>query len=1014
MKNIIRSITHIRRDVQLILNAANQPMGKEFFDLEFYNEQYNTSFSLKAAVRDFAQNGWKAGKNPSPYFNTNFYLQKYPDITKAGINPLVHYILNGKAEKRLSSDYEYLLSNHAANLPLLNQYKENVRSGNTAECCVYCEQPVLNKHGIFYFGNNTELFNNSLLSQVKCFNDELVFLVTYADKHQIREGIYSMNSIIEMVGNVGNIIFKKEESLVRCDVSDYEKANISNDYEFTNFLFRNCVMGAVIILNHENDTILNYMVENPDTDAALERFDYISKNYRLKPDVLMEYYRQLVEMIPLELRNETVGQLLERKSKANPRIVISLYAFSNGGGEVAPVRLANELFNQGIPVAVHSLNSDREINDIRGYLDPGIPVFFADSPVLINAYVDQLGINCINTHHCSNQVLACEIMDESVTHVATTHGLYNDMTEEGLEYLFDKVFQDKIDYWTYVSDKNLDPFIMMNRYSKDKFFKIVNGIKQQKVLPVNILELNIPSSASIICLASRARVDKGWYEAIEAVKLVRERTGKDIRLLLVGNGEVFDEIKDNHASFVYPVGFQNNVLQWFKAADICILPTYYKGESFPLTLVEALECEKPIIATDIGDVKDMLTLDGQPVGELLHLDKNNMVSAEELAEKIEKLIIDRSLMNTYSLRARKKKNEYSIEKIADEYLKVYCKKQTGCLNEYENAKARMKLLYYSQNKKELCPKVSIIVPNYNYEQYLKRRLDSIYYQTYKNFEVILLDDVSNDNSRNIMMEYYEKYPEITKICFNEKNKGVFGQWKNGMKMADGDIYWIAEADDWCESDFLEVLVPKFLDKDVRIAFGKYIFAENEFVYNEHAYADYLSSIDKNPLKHAYIHEADYEVEKYLSRKNTLVNASGLLFRAFENIDEVCDNKWEKMKICGDWEFYLKLLHGGKIAFDPDAISYFRIMNKKQESAGSSVYTKEIYFHEHEYIAELLRGLYQTKDDNIIDLYRNLMNHCNSLGISEERKRELIRAFDLQNVLSTSVEYNVKINFREMM
>ena len=67
--------------------------------------------------------------------------------------------------------------------------------------------------------------------------------------------------------------------------------------------------------------------------------------------------------------------------------------------------------------------------------------------------------------------------------------------------------------------------------------------------------------------------------------------------------------------------------------------------------------------------------------------------------------------------------------------------------------------------------VSIIVPNYNHALYLRERLDSIYSQTYKKFEVILLDDASSDNSVEILTEYAQKYPQKTRLIVNEKNSG---------------------------------------------------------------------------------------------------------------------------------------------------------------------------------------------------------------------------------------------------
>lgn len=103
------------------------------------------------------------------------------------------------------------------------------------------------------------------------------------------------------------------------------------------------------------------------------------------------------------------------------------------------------------------------------------------------------------------------------------------------------------------------------------------------------------------------------------------------------------------------------------------------------------------------------------------------------------------------------------------------------------------------------PLVSIIIPNYNHARFLDERMQSVLGQTYQNFEVIILDDRSTDNSREVI-EKYRSNPKVRKILFNDTNSGSpFRQWKKGMELASGEIVWIAESDDHCEDTFLEKL-----------------------------------------------------------------------------------------------------------------------------------------------------------------------------------------------------------------
>ena len=114
--------------------------------------------------------------------------------------------------------------------------------------------------------------------------------------------------------------------------------------------------------------------------------------------------------------------------------------------------------------------------------------------------------------------------------------------------------------------------------------------------------------------------------------------------------------------------------------------------------------------------------------------------------------------------------------------------------------------------------LSVIVPNYNYAGFLKRRLSSIAKQTIKPDEIIFLDDCSIDNSLEIAEQLLKTYGIAYTIITNETNQGVFLQWLKGISLAKYDYIWIAEADDSCEPYLLEKLLPAFDDPDVIISY----------------------------------------------------------------------------------------------------------------------------------------------------------------------------------------------------
>lgn len=110
------------------------------------------------------------------------------------------------------------------------------------------------------------------------------------------------------------------------------------------------------------------------------------------------------------------------------------------------------------------------------------------------------------------------------------------------------------------------------------------------------------------------------------------------------------------------------------------------------------------------------------------------------------------------------------------------------------------------------PKVSIIVPIYNVENYLETCIESLINQTLKDIEIILVNDGSTDNSINIAKKYAEKYPE--KIIYLEKENGGLGDARNyGMPYAKGEYIAFLDSDDYVEKDMYETMLEKALEEN---------------------------------------------------------------------------------------------------------------------------------------------------------------------------------------------------------
>lgn len=111
-------------------------------------------------------------------------------------------------------------------------------------------------------------------------------------------------------------------------------------------------------------------------------------------------------------------------------------------------------------------------------------------------------------------------------------------------------------------------------------------------------------------------------------------------------------------------------------------------------------------------------------------------------------------------------------------------------------------------------KVSIIVPIYNAEKYLKRCLNTIINQTYKNIEIILINDGSKDNSLNILKEYQNNDSRI--IIIDKNNTGVSDSRNYGINKASGEYVAFVDSDDWLELDMIEQMIKVINEKKVDI------------------------------------------------------------------------------------------------------------------------------------------------------------------------------------------------------
>ena len=232
--------------------------------------------------------------------------------------------------------------------------------------------------------------------------------------------------------------------------------------------------------------------------------------------------------------------------------------------------------------------------------------------------------------------------------------------------------------------------------------------------------------------------------------------------------------------------------------------------------------------------------------------------------------------------------------------------------------------------------VSVIIPNYNHAQFLKERIDSVLKQTYADFEVIILDDCSTDNSREII-EQYRGHSRITHIVYNDKNSGsTFIQWNKGFSLSKGEYIWIAESDDVAEPDFLERLLTGMenQDNDIVLAFSDIdlIDANNNI-------------ISKTPL--LTYQKCPIVTGKYFIKHNMLfgchiLNASSVVFKKEATLN--IDKKYMRFRGAGDYLFWIEIAKQGNVYKETKILNHFRQHDMKvtPNSVASGRQFKEVH------------------------------------------------------------------------
>ncbi len=172
-----------------------------------------------------------------------------------------------------------------------------------------------------------------------------------------------------------------------------------------------------------------------------------------------------------------------------------------------------------------------------------------------------------------------------------------------------------------------------------------------------------------IGMVSRGIKEKGWKQACEAFVLAEIPNSE---LLLIGESDYLLELKDAYRTTpeIKFLGYQAEPQKLIGAFDLGLLPSYYGSESLPTVVIEYLNAGVPVIATKIGEVRNMLTTDSGLAGAIIELE-NGVCPPEKLSEQMRMFWSNQSMFIQLKENARLASQKFGVEQCVTNYLEFY-------------------------------------------------------------------------------------------------------------------------------------------------------------------------------------------------------------------------------------------------------------------------------------------------------------------------------------------------------
>lgn len=216
------------------------------------------------------------------------------------------------------------------------------------------------------------------------------------------------------------------------------------------------------------------------------------------------------------------------------------------------------------------------------------------------------------------------------------------------------------------------------------------------------------------------------------------------------------------------------------------------------------------------------------------------------------------------------------------------------------------------------PRISVYIPSYNNEQYIASAIESVIHQTLQPYEIVIIDDCSADNSREIIKKYQKKYPDLIRVFFNEKNLGIAKVRNFALSQVRGDYITYLDGDDLWYPQKLELEFTTLLETGYKIVYSNYNIIDEKGnllkvwdKFNQIPRGDLFDGIIVGNLFSSGDRKSIYRHEMF---RNELVHKS--VFKKVGNYDT-------KFEIYEDWDIRIRFAKYFEIGYCNKILSAYR-------------------------------------------------------------------------------------------